>query len=94
MTRQFIAELEPGEMKEGVLELTGRDSLPPDDGVLRPPWPNRWEFERDGKRFRVAVLIQHDGHECVGLIDAREFIERLGTSTLHEVFEILVEEVK
>jgi len=33
------------------------DSLPSAEGPAKTPWINRWEFERGGKRWRVAVQV-------------------------------------
>jgi hypothetical protein len=63
---------------------------PRDDGVPRPKWNSKWDFDRAGKRVRIVVLAYGPDREAE-TIDAREFIERLGDHPEGTTFAIHVE---
>ncbi|HMI84855.1 MAG TPA: hypothetical protein VK550_12230 [Polyangiaceae bacterium] len=77
----------------GLLLLLDSSTLPPhplDDGVARPKWNSKWEFERAGERVQIVVVATGPtGQEET--IDAREFIERLGENHQGTTFAIHVE---
>jgi hypothetical protein len=63
---------------------------PPDDGSSRPKWNSKWDFDREGERVRIVVVaIGPTGEEEI--LDAREFIERLGENHLGTTFALHVE---
>ncbi len=68
--------------------------LPADDGTSgRTPWLSKWEFVRNGRRYRVAVKCYPDDLNCPMTIeDPRSWIERLGEAG-YEEYEICVQEV-
>lgn len=70
-------------------ELPAMPEHPPDDGASRPKWNSKWEFDREGKRVRIVVVAH--GPRGKEMIDAREFIERLGENHRYVTFAIHVE---
>lgn len=86
----LFADLEEAQLRAPENELPEMPPHPRDDGVARPKWNSKWDFDRAGKRVRIVVMA----HGPMGeeeTIDAREFIERLGEDHRGTTFAIHVE---
>jgi len=89
MTRSLLCEFDPFDVSDPA-EMPELSTEP----MPKTPWLSRWEFERGGKHWRVAVIVRDARGETVEVIDAREHIERIGSEPADRTYRMVIEEVK